>query len=288
MMDQHIGCMTGAVHDPVQGVPVPLRWFYPTQAAARVERFGPYEMCVAQDAAPAGDELALVVISHGGGGASLTYRDMAAGLARAGMVALLLEHPGNNRADNSLEGTRANLENRPRHLRLAVDAIFADPRMGQLLVTDRVAVIGHSMGGYTALAAAGGRPMHGPPDPISVVRDPRITSLILLAPACGWFAYPGGLAEVDLPILLRLAEKDALGAQLHAHSVAESVRDPAKVDVATVANAGHHAFQSPFPLAMSGPHFPPSQDPPGFDRPAYLAQLQREILAFLRQHHYPT
>jgi len=33
---------------------------------------------------------------------------------------------------------------------------------------------------------------------------------------------------------------------------------------------------------MTGPLFPPSQDPPGFDRAAYLPVLCGEVHAFLR------
>jgi alpha-beta hydrolase superfamily lysophospholipase len=248
-------------------------------------------MTVAINATPVGNELPLVAISHGGGGTSLPYRDTAAALVRAGFVVLLLEHPGNNRTDNSLEGTRANLENRPRHLRLALDATFADSRLGHLLAPGKVAVIGHSMGGYTALAAAGARPMAGPDgaggmqlQAIDVALDPRIKALVLLAPACGWFAYPGALQDLALPIFLRSAEKDVMRGHLYTHIIKEGVPDAAQVDAATVANAGHHSFQSPFPPSMCRPDFPPSQDPPGFDRPAFLDTLNAQIVSFLRQH----
>ena len=287
-MKSHAGCIAGQVNDPVQGVAVPLRWLYPSTTTTRPERFGPYELSVALNGAVEGDQLALVVISHGGGGSSLTHRGLALSLAQCGFVVALLEHPGNNRADNSLEGTLANLENRPRHLSLAIDASFAHPLIGPALAPDKVAVIGHSMGGYTALAAAGGRPLwrqdgtgQAEVRQVAVSADPRIGALVLLAPACGWFAYPGGLAEVDLPIMLRTAEKDALAAQLHAHIVQHDERDPRKVDAGVVANAGHHAFQSPFPASMTRADFAPSQDPAGFDRIAYLHGMNEEICQFL-------
>jgi hypothetical protein len=40
------------------------------------------------------------------------------------------EHPGNNRNDNRLQHTAANLANRPRHLRLATDWTYADASLG--------------------------------------------------------------------------------------------------------------------------------------------------------------
>ncbi len=58
----------------------------------------------------------------------------------------------------------------------------------------------------------------------------------------------------------------------------------ARMDLRVVPGAGHLSFQSPFPPALAGASFPPSQDPPGFDRVAYQAQRCDEVLAFLRAH----
>ncbi|WP_020476508.1 alpha/beta hydrolase family protein [Zavarzinella formosa] len=287
-MSLNVGCRNVDLNDPVQGVKIPLRLLHSTRADARTERFGPYELDVATDAPVEGDRLPLVVISHGGGGSSLTYRDLAAGLARSGYVVALPEHPGDWRGDGSLSGKAANLENRPRHICLTMDAAFADPVIGPRLLPGRVALIGHSMGGYTALAVAGGKPYagareteDGKPRPVAVSPDPRVCALILLAPACGWFWRDDALADIDLPIMLRTAEKDERASHLHADLIPRGVRNPGRVDHQTVPNAGHHSFQSPFPPAMTRPDFPPSQDPAGFDRLAYQAVLLDEILAFL-------
>lgn len=284
---RNAGWTSAQVNDPIQGVALALHVVYPTLAAALPVQIGPYQIEVAMGAPVDGADLPLVLISHGTGGSSLTHRDLAVGLARAGRVVVLLEHAGNNRADNSLEGTLANLENRPRHVRLAIDAILAHSEIGPRLLDDRAVLIGHSMGGYTALAAAGGRAVAGAPETAGQVRavpvspDRRIKALVLLAPACGWFGAEGALAGVDVPILLRTAEHDALAPHLHAHLVTAGVRDPAQVDFQVVPKAGHHSFQSPFPASMTRPGFPPSQDPAGFDRAAFQPILLGQVLAFL-------
>jgi predicted dienelactone hydrolase len=210
-------------------------------------------------------------------------------LARAGFVVALPEHPGNNRSDNSLANTAANLENRPRHVRLVLDAIFEDAELGKRLSPGGVGVIGHSMGGYTALAVAGGRPSSFPnesPDgqarAIPVVHDPRVRALVLLAPASPWFMAEGALAGVEIPILMRTAERDEHTPAMHAEIILRGVPDPQRIDHRVVPNAGHFSFQSPFPPAMTRPEFPPSQDPAGFDRAAFQPVLHAEILAFLR------
>jgi predicted dienelactone hydrolase len=188
-----------------------------------------------------------------------------------------------------LAGTAANLANRPRHLRCALDAVFADAQLGPRVSPARVAVIGHSLGGYTALAAAGGRPScfahespDGQPQPVPVARDPRIAALVLLAPATPWLMADGALAAVNVPILMRTAEHDPHTPAFHAEVVLRGVPDRAQVDHRVVPNAGHFSFQTPFPAAMTRPEFPPSQDPPGFDRAAFQHVLQAEVLAFLR------
>jgi alpha-beta hydrolase superfamily lysophospholipase len=149
---------------------------------------------VALDAPPADGVWPLVVISHGNSGTPWAYRQLAKHLVLAGFVVALPAHTGNTRLDNSLAGTAANLANRPRHLTLAIDAVLAEPRLVRTSPRGGVAVIGHSIGGYTALAAAGGLAWSGPreskdgqPAPVPVTPDARIRSLVLLNPATFWF-----------------------------------------------------------------------------------------------------
>ncbi len=283
------GCRVVEVSDVVQGAIVPMRLFYPTRAPERMEPFGRFSFSIALDAAALGEELPLVVISHGSGGAPWTHRDLATHLARSGFGVALIEHPGNSRADNSLVGKVINLQNRPRHVRLAIDAAFADEVVGKHLSRGGVSVIGHSMGGYTALALAGGKPWaaawetpDGKAAPFVVEHDPRVHALVLLAPATPWFMPEGALADVDLPILMRTGEKDTLAEPFHAQIVERGIRDPKRLDHKVVPNAGHFAFLSPYPEAMKSPSIPPSQDPEGFDRAAYLPVLFDEIVTFLR------
>lgn len=284
-----IGCRALDVIDPVQGARIPLWVLYPAREPARVERFGPYEIAVAMGAPIEGDGLPLVVISHGNGGSPWTYRGTAAHLARAGFVVALPEHPGNSRADNGLAFTAANLENRPRHLRLVLDAVFQDEALGPRLARSGVGLIGHSIGAYTALALAGGRPTSFPneePDgvarPIPVVRDPRVGALVLLAPASVWYMAEGALADVQVPILMRTGALDHHAPPLHGDIILRGVPDRRRIDHRVVPNAGHFSFQSPFPPAMTRPDFPPSQDPAGFDRLSFQSVLDAEILAFLQ------
>jgi predicted dienelactone hydrolase len=288
----NVGCRVLVVADDVQCAPIPVRLLYPTTAPARTETIGPYALDVAVDApveAASGERLPLVAISHGTGGTPLGYRGLAVHLARAGFAVALVEHPGNSRADNALENTPENLANRPRHVRLALDAALADRVVGPRLDPERVAVIGHSLGAYTALAIAGGRPMALPsqtPDrkahPVPVELDPRVRALVLLAPALPWFMGPGALAGVRAPLLVRTAERDEYAPPGYVERILRGLPDDARMDYQVVPDAGHFAFFWPVPASLAGPGFPPSMDPPGFDRTAYQLRLRADVLAFLR------
>jgi predicted dienelactone hydrolase len=283
------GCRLVNINDEVQGAVVPTAFLYPATGEEAPQQFGPYALEVALDAAPAEGVWPLVVISHGNSGTPWAYRQLAKHLVLAGFVVALPAHTGNTRLDNSLAGTAANLANRPRHITLAIDAALADAALGAHIATGGVAVIGHSIGGYTALAAAGGLAWTGPheskgspPAPVPVTPDARIRSLVLLNPATFWF-IGGSLQPVRLPILLRTGEKDELTPIEHAHNIINGVADPALVEHQDVPGAGHFAFMSKFPPEMTRPNFKPSQDPPGFDRESIQPAFFADVTAFLKR-----
>lgn len=272
-----IGYRIVEVPDPSQGsaIPVHLLAVTATPAEAREERFGSYVLTVARDAPLAAGPL--VVVSHGTGGTPWLYRDLARHLALTGFTVALLEHPGNRLGDDALAGTPALLSHRPRHITRVLDALGAE----------RAAVVGHSLGGYTALAAAGGQPHalpHETPDgrahPVAVLRDPRIVAIVLLAPALPWFMAPGSLAAVTAPVLARFGERDDLCRM--GIGILEREVPAARLDLAVVPAAGHFSFTAPFPPERVRPGFAPSQDPPGFDRAGYQPTLHADVERFLR------
>jgi predicted dienelactone hydrolase len=290
-MNLSCGCRVSKVHDAVQGADIPLAVLYPAHGEERTEHFGPYSLEVASNAAPADGVYPLVVISHGHSGTPWAYRQLAKHLALAGFVVALPAHTGNTRTDNTLAGTAANLANRPRHITLSIDSVLADATLAPHVRSDGVAVIGHSIGGYTALAAAGGLAWTGPyerkdsqalPEPVPVTPDPRIRALVLLNPATFWF-IAGSLRPVKVPILLRTGEQDDITPIEHAHKIIEGVAEPALVEHKDIPGAGHFAFMSKFPPEMTRPNFKPSQDPEGFDRDSIQPEFFADVTAFLRR-----
>ena len=287
-MPDFVGCRTLGIADATLGLTFPLLVLYPTGTLGRPEPIGPYTLDVALNAPIQPGPFPLVLISHGTGGTPLTHRLLAHFLARRGFVVGLPRHHANHRDDNSWHNTPDNLVARPHHLALAIDGLLAE--FGAALRPDWVALIGHSLGGYTALALAGGQPgslphehADGTPQLIPVAPDARVRALVLLAPATVWYRAAAALREVRVPILLLMGDKDEWTPDFHAQIVLNGVADRQQVQLRIIENAGHYSFFSPFPPERTGPAFPPSQDPPGFDRAQFQGELQAEILEFLLQ-----
>lgn len=263
----------------------PVIVMYPATAAPAPVKLGQYTELLAADAPVAPGEHPLVVISHGSGGTPLTHRVLAATLARHGNVVALIEHPGNNRNDNRLEDALENFEGRPRHVSATVDAVAADARLGTRIARDGFSIMGHSMGGYTALAVAGGLPKKPPRtgSEVAVRADPRVRAIVLLNPATPWYFGEGTLSRVTVPILMLTAGQDPYTPSWHGDIVAQGIPDRSALVHRHVPDAGHFSFLSPFPESAKKQGLPPALDPPGFDREAFQPQLARLILEFLRK-----
>lgn len=275
------GCQQLSIHDEIQGAGIPAIVFYPTDTPTSPTTFGPYTLDVSTNAPISSGRYPLVVISHGNGGTHIIYRTIGMYLAQQGYVVAMIEHPGNNRVDNSLEGSYENLVNRPRHVRRTIDALMANPAFAESLLPDQVAIIGHSLGGYTALALAGGKPRYKDERDIAVQADSRIRALVLLTPATPWYRHEGALSEVTLPILMLTAEHDTYTPEWHAEVVLNGVPDRSRVRYKMVENAGHFSFLSPYPPKLRNLGFLPTTDPEGFDREAFHQLLPAEIREFL-------
>jgi predicted dienelactone hydrolase len=270
---------------------------------------GPYQAHVVPQASPEATFKALIVISHGLGGSELNHESLAEALARRGYLVAALRHPGDNWQDGSLiaRGPAAYLGERAQHVSRVLDAVLGDPQWGERIAKDahgpRVGALGHSAGGYTVLALAGARfdlarlrahcDTHRAEDPIFCRRrngpdapppvdapslvDSRVHAIVALAPI-GVVFDPGSLERVTIPATIYVAEKDRfLVPRFHAYWLAAHMPN---ATFHVVPNAWHFAF-------VDAPNEPiPSDDgdlrddPPGFDRPAFLRQLRSDVPDF--------
>ncbi|WP_421697737.1 alpha/beta hydrolase family protein [Ancylobacter sp.] len=136
--------------------PLEAAVWYPTSASGPETLIGDNAALVGEsvivDAAPAAGRHRLVVLSHGFGGNLGNQAWLAVTLARHGYVVAAVNHPGTT-SRNLRPDTGARLWERPRDLSRLIDRITRDPAFGA--DADKVGVIGHSLGGWTAMALAG-------------------------------------------------------------------------------------------------------------------------------------
>jgi predicted dienelactone hydrolase len=301
----HVGCVRISVDDAAAGAPIALSLLYPTDEAPAAVRFGPYTLEVALNAAVREGSYPLVMISHGTRSSPMVFRTLAQFLAGQGFIVGLLEHPFDCVANASQQYSYENLVNRPRQIDLAA------PGIGAAIRPEQISLIGHSVGAYAVLAAAGAAPdtssfvdfchapeNHATPDWTALVRQRqmpsgpvalaprrqhRIAALVLLAPDMSMYQHPGALDQLSAALLLMVAEHD-LWAQESLDLLKASAPPALAVEAKMIGNAGHYSFISQFPEAIRAHVGEAGRDPEGFDRAAFLSTLEREVLAFLRAH----
>jgi len=96
----------------------------------------------------------LVLISHGVGGHWRSLSWLGAGLAQQGAVVVGVNHPGSTFGDYDMRrslnhGTRVN------DLVATLDALLSDASIASYVDTQRIYVVGFSLGGWTALSIGG-------------------------------------------------------------------------------------------------------------------------------------
>lgn len=303
----HVGYKKLIVFSKESREKFPMAVVYPTHTPAKEVSFGSFDMSLSIGAKIAEGTFALVIISHGSGGTNLGYRSIAFELVKRGFVVGIPLHPKNNYQNNEAQGTTANWVNRPLHIRASMDALLSNTEFSKSIDAHKVAVIGHSAGGYTALAVAGGvadtkhiiefcennpksnEPFCGQvkenkiePKEIKNIADKRIKALVLMAPVGILFKSEQALSAVNIPAFILPAQKDSeLTEPYHSKLISKNYKDKKLVTYCTVKNAGHYSFITPFPKVMKKELGLVAQDPQGFDRQSFHQSLSAEIYRYL-------
>lgn len=315
---RNVGYRTIVVPDPLTGESFPVALWYPTTAPATplfvtgalsacrlpatLCRWIAYEMRVAPDAPVATGRFGVIVVSHGAGGMALLHRDLAMALASHGYIVAAPTHPRGKGDD--ITGV-AVWVGRPKQVSRVIDAVRDDGQLGSHVDPERIGVVGHSNGGYTALAVAGAQPTPGAdgahcrthPDDTQFcgtgsaatraaarevgnlpdLRDPRVRAIVVMAPNAVRFS-DDALRKVTIPVLVYAAEKDELTrVAYHGEHLASTVP---RVECVLVKGAGHFSFVASFPWAIRILAGQGARDPDGFDRDAFHEVMNREIDEF--------
>ncbi len=110
----------------------------------------------AVDAPPAEGSYPLVVLSHGMYGNAMNQSWLADALVDAGYIVAAVHHPGTSTWMRDPDHARA-LWDRPGDISRLIDHMLSDSAAGVEIDADRIYMAGHSLGGFTAVALAGGR-----------------------------------------------------------------------------------------------------------------------------------
>ncbi len=195
----------------------------------------------------------LIVLSHGFGSDRKFLTYLARHLASYGFTVASLEHPGSNfswLSGVSLGGSPGDLLSASEFLDRPKDVSFVLDQLAKLnqeygplegkFNTQQVSVIGHSLGGFTALALAGGQlnlrelrqfcknrsPIgRSPadwfqcsaadlPERREQLRDGRVVQVIALNPMTGRLFGNSGLTHVSVPTLVLTGTEDAIAPSL--------------------------------------------------------------------------
>lgn len=237
---------------------IPVDLYFPKQEASSrgAGEFAEYRSSEAQEPLisrlfppkPVTSNQPLVVISHGFGADRKFFAYLARHLASHGLTVAALEHPGSNiKRSLSVSGVNNPGEllpatefiDRPLDVSFMLDQLAKlNQQRGLLqgkLNTQQVSVIGHSLGGYTALALAGGEVNLeelrqfckgssviglAPGDWLQCaaadlpkrklqLRDQRVKSAIAFNPLVGNL-FGNGLTQVTIPVLLLAGTEDTI------------------------------------------------------------------------------
>jgi predicted dienelactone hydrolase len=136
------------------------RIYYPTTAMDGSHIIGANHVFIGINSQPdapiASGHFPLIVISHGSGGNNSSQAWLASALAQQGVIVVAANHPGSTTGD-SVPARSAELWLQTEDISALISAITANPLWAQAINRKAIGVIGHSKGGYSAIAVIGGR-----------------------------------------------------------------------------------------------------------------------------------
>lgn len=255
-----------------RALPVKLHLWYPTDSDAQPALIGQnglfYGSHIRADAPPLPGKLPVVVLSHGSGGNAERLGWLAGYLAHQGMIVAAPDHPGTTSGDSDPFLTPL-VWQRTGDLSAALDLLQTAPPVGLQPDMDRVAVVGFSLGGYTALGLGGVRVTKAAfiahcaaeptaPDCVWMVEagvdftaidatlydadhgDPRVKAVVAIDPALVKAIDPAPLSALAVPYLLvNLGEPATLHPSMDLSALASAIPDATYL---AVPGARHFSF----------------------------------------------
>lgn len=193
--------------------------WYPTLSKETIYDYSKdFSTNLAVDAQPIGDcgSFPLVVFSHGFGGCGTQTIFFTEALAREGYIVVAPDHgdalcsvdnKSGNFADLSKEPSlfdpakwsEASYISRRDDIKKVIDGVLDHSDFRNVTNKDKIAIAGHSLGGYVALGLAGGWESW---------RDNRVKAILLFSPYSLAFSLNSRLSAVNVPVMYQGADFD--------------------------------------------------------------------------------
>lgn len=220
--------------------PLDAALWYPTSDKGKPEQVGENIVFLGtpaqREAKPAAQKHPLLLISHGYGGNWRNLNWLASQMAQQGYIVAAVDHPGTTTLNKEKRAAQQ-LWLRPNDLTLLLSHLLKTPELAGDVDPERIAAVGHSLGGWTVIELAGGlfsvdrflqdcqthvalggcklKHVLGTDKPASKAplaasqRDTRIKAVVSLDLGLARGFTPESLAQISIPVLVMGAQADS-------------------------------------------------------------------------------
>jgi len=254
--------------------PLEVSVWYPTHDDGKPQQVGENIVFngtpALRNARPTASAHPLLLVSHGYGGSWRNLSWLATSMAAQGYIVAAVDHPGTTTRNKEPEAAQQ-LWQRPQDLIQLMDYLLRSPALAGTVDAQRIAAVGHSLGGWTVMELAGARfstarflqdcqthaalggckltatlGIDKPQADIPLaadLHDGRIKAVISLDLGLARGFTPQSLAQVRLPVLVMGAQADSddVPARLESGYLFDGLPDGAKKYL-SVTGATHFSF----------------------------------------------